>query len=163
MAKSYLALILVLIISGYGCCRSDIGQAAELAAPHMVIFEEFDKWARRVCAADAEFLERGTEAFREAVFAPLRRDTSIRGAWIEMRTAKSPARMFSLSAEPDLPKRINWTTVRNRQLGEVQVSLSAPCPLDVRNEAKAVTCVLVSRKASSSKRDLRVTVAFSEK
>jgi hypothetical protein len=143
-----------------GCGRSDITEAAQSSAPHMTRFVEFDQWTRRVCAADQEFLDRGPEAFREALFAPLRRDDRVLDAWVELSGPKYPPRLFNLRPQIEQPKKTNWTPVRHRQLGELSVSSLIPCSIAADHNAAPRACVLISRQTRSSNRDLRLTVAF---
>jgi hypothetical protein len=159
MAKNNLALFFVFAVFICGCGRSDITRVTESAAPHLPLFEEFDRWARRICA-DGEFLDRGTETFNEAVFAPLRRDDSVLNAWVVLGGPSDAARTFSLRAQTSVPKRIAWTPVRHRRLGEISISLASPCPVSPQIGPPANQCVLTSRQARSNRRSLEVTVAF---
>jgi hypothetical protein len=160
MVKNKLAFFFVLAVFICGCGRSDIARVTESSAAHLPLFEEFDRWARRICAADGEFLDRGTEAFNEAVFSPLRRDDSVLGAWVVLGGPSAAARTFGLRDQSPMPKRITWTPVRHRRLGEISVSLASPCPVNPQIGAPLNQCVLISRQARSNHRNLEVTVAF---
>lgn len=160
MVKNNLVLFFVFAVFMCGCGRSDIARATESAAAHLPLFEEFDRWARRIGSADGEFLDRGTEAFNEAVFSPLRRDDSVLGAWVVLGGPSDAARTFALRDQTPMPKRISWTPVRHRRLGEISVSLASPCPVNSQIGAPLNQCVLISRQARSSNRNLQVSVAF---
>ena len=82
------AWLLVLLCSAFtiaGCeedSGGELGSAAASArlAPYREAFASWDRWARRVAAADA--VPRAPEALRETLFAPVRRDRDLVAAWV---------------------------------------------------------------------------------
>jgi hypothetical protein len=142
------------------CGRTEISHASRSIAPHLALYGEFDRWARRISATDEEFLQRGPEAFREAVFAPLRQHENVLGAWIELGGINSPTQMVSMRADAELPKKLTWTSIRDRELGELAVSDLAPCSIAFENRRDYRDCVVISTQTRLLNRKLKLTVAF---
>ena len=61
--------------------QSDLEGVELELRPRMAHFERFERWAHRTLSADG--LRAGPGALSETLFAPMRRDRSVRGIWVE--------------------------------------------------------------------------------
>ena len=166
--KTHICAALVISIGLLGCrsSGSEIDQAIGLAETHLGKFAEFYQWARGVCAAEPSLLDQKPETLREAAFAPIRKDPSVLGAWIELRGARSYQRALSLPGQSELPAPLAWVPLKDHELGKVKVASAAPCPLKTRlkpQQADVRACVFISREAPLLDRTLAVTVAFGQR
>lgn len=112
------ALVIVAAVA-LGGCRSrsfDAATATELARPHLQHFATFDSWARRTLVADPAIRNRA--ALEETLFAPIRREEPVLGAWVERDGAGDTFAFGHLPGVPDLAYRV----VRDRALGEILVA-----------------------------------------
>jgi len=61
--------------------QTDLEGVERALQPRMAHFERFERWAHRTLSADG--VTSGPGALTETLFAPMRRDQSIRGVWVE--------------------------------------------------------------------------------
>jgi hypothetical protein len=111
-----------------------------LLAPVHERFERFDRWSRRAVAADPAFGSRAS--LEETLFAPLRREDDVCGAWIE-RAGTRPALAYGPLDAP--PGEALWVRVRDEALGEVEVTAVKIRPEGSADDAAGDRCVLVRR------------------
>lgn len=95
----------------------DAERAVAIAREHADEVDAFERWARRVAAADTTFPSRA--ALEEAAFAPVRRAEGVVGAWIEREGPDPWALAHPRRAEP--PPVEGWRRARVRGLDEYEV------------------------------------------
>jgi hypothetical protein len=118
-------------------------------------FERFDRWARRAVAADPAFGSRAE--LEETLFAPLRREDDVHGAWI----ARGNARTLVYGPREAPPSEAIWVRVRDGTLGEVDVTAAKLPPLEGEAEGHADRCTLVRRvQPGSDGVDVSVVLAI---
>lgn len=95
-----------------------------MATPHLDHFASFQRWSRRALSADVHLRHPGE--LEETLFAPIRRDREVAGAWV---VRGGGDRILSLSA-PAAPPSVDWLRLRHERLGEVRVGRweAGPCP-----------------------------------
>lgn len=145
-----LAVVLGVVLAG---CAGRSGETAELRAaiePHLAEIAEYDRWARRVGLADPAF--RSEAALEEAAFAPLRRSSRVRAAWLT-REGPDPRDLRHPRDAPSLPGA--WSRVQS-QLGPLDVQRTL---LELAGQERAY---LVVRRTGPAPGDavLHVTLAF---
>lgn len=151
-----IALCAAIAIAACGDDRLAPGEAARLVEPHRQRFAEFDRWARRAIGAEVE-LSRG--ALEETIFAPIRDDDAIVGAWVA--TPDGDREPLSLAGDEKPPSGTTWIDLRDPELGPVRVAVAKVT--DARGSGQdrpAIPCVLVSRDRRVARGDVVVTVAF---
>jgi hypothetical protein len=157
---------------GAGCAPRSGGSVAvatEHAAPQLQRFAAFDRWARRAASAGGA-RGRGEDGFAEAVFAPIRHQPFVLGAWVQLEGARG--RTVALPAGAAPPDAPAWVALRDPALGVLRVATQQPCALAPRSRARVrrsrrpepdpPACVLISRRAPAVPRAITVTVAFRE-
>ncbi|MFI5305966.1 MAG: hypothetical protein ACHQ53_01360 [Polyangiales bacterium] len=140
--------------------RPELAAATELAQPYLRSFAEIDRWVRRV--ADGEDAPRTKEALAETLFARMRADPTVRGAWVTI----DGDRKLELTLRGDaIAPLAAAATVRDPQLGVLRVVAVTHCPVASaaapRNGEEA--CVLLSRQDRTASRALSLTVAFAQR
>lgn len=101
----------------------------------------------------------GPSALSEAVFAPLRLDRRVRGAWVRWGSQATDRLAYPPRAEP--PDDLPWVSVRHARLGGLRVALTVRCPGSRERGDAPPGCVWVSRQTShGSSRELTVMVAY---
>jgi hypothetical protein len=120
--------------------------------PHLDVFGDFDRWARRLSLADSAF--RSEEALAEAAFAPLRDDARVLAAWLD-REGPDPAHL----AHPEglaPPPSEGWVRVRTEELGELEARRAT-----LEKGDRPRSCLLIRRSAPApGSAILHVTLAF---
>ncbi len=126
-------------MAGCGPRAGDPARAAELAGARIDAFSDFDRWARRAAAADSAF--RNPVSFEETVFAPLRRDPEVCGAWVERKG--SDPRTVALPRTLARPADVHWVRLRDERVRDLR-SGTATLPGAPRTPDRS--CVLLSRE-----------------
>jgi hypothetical protein len=136
-------------------CSGGAGDASELRAaidPHLRELAEYDRWARRLALGDSAF--RSEDALREAAFAPLRDERTVRAAWVHREGPDGHALRYPDGA-PALPTD-GWVPVRTEELGELAVQRAT-----LRIGQEPTPCLLLRRSAPAPRgATLHVTLAF---
>ena len=138
-------------------CSSGPTSSAELReaiAPHLSELASFDRWARRLSLADGAF--RSEEALEEAAFAPLRRVSGVRAAWLN-RVGPDPRGLHYPSEGPAAPQA-GWIRIQSEELGELEAQVGS---LTLFGQREDVTLIRRSRDAPGGA-VLQVTMAFGE-
>ncbi len=124
--------------------RETPAELRALGAPHFAAFEEFDGWARRSLTTS---ITRSDAALEEALFAPVRRDRTIAGIWVE----RTRVAEMSLGLRFEERPRVALATIRDELMGELQIAQG------VIGEDKVV---FIARKRESGPSFVEVVVAF---
>jgi len=131
----------------------DAAAATELAGPHLSHFTTFDTWARRALVADPAIRNRA--ALEETLFAPIRREQQVLGAWVDGGLAGPPMAFGHLPAPPGLLYR----TVRDEALGEIAVATEkVPDPRVPFAEEAARPRAVIIRMTRENAEGIEVTV-----
>ena len=133
--------------------------SASLARPHLPAFVRFERWVHRALTAGLDFDGRGS--LSEAVFAPIRRDWTVAGAWVE--AARHPGRPLALVDNSRPPQSLRWRRLKDPGGGEFEVARMQGCPTREPGSGRALApeCVFVSRVLRPSQGEqTRVTVVF---
>jgi len=151
--RHLLALTLLFSISACGQSSFDAGEATDLAAPHLEHFAGFDRWARRAIVADPAIRDRA--ALTESVFAPIRREEIVQGAWIAREGETRPLAFGHL----EMPPGLSYRTVRDTSLGEIGVSTDkVPDPRTRFDEDAARRRAVFVTRARTGDDGIEVTV-----
>ncbi|UJR81767.1 hypothetical protein [Sandaracinus amylolyticus] len=92
----------------------------EIAREHAEEMDAFERWARRVAAADTTFPSRA--ALEEATFAPVRREEGVVGAWVE-REGPDPWSL-AMRRRDAVPEELAWRRARLGGLQEYEVAVA---------------------------------------
>lgn len=92
--------------------------AIAIAREHDEDVDSFERWARRVAAAETTFPSRA--ALEEAAFAPVRRQEGVAGAWIER--VGPDAWALSHPRRAEIPPDLAWRRARMSGLREYEVA-----------------------------------------
>ena len=150
-------LLVAVALAFAGCDSQDLdaGEAARLSEPHLSSFVRFDAWARRALGSDPGF--RTNEAREETIFAPIRMDNAVVGAWVE-HAANSEAWQLNDVALP--AGELDWVPLRDERLGKIRVATSRMSRPGAEQD-RTSSCVLIERTASVSPNHLvRVVAAY---
>jgi hypothetical protein len=93
-------------------------EAATIARAHQAELESFERWVRRVAAADTTFASRG--ALEEAAFAPVRGESAVLGAWVAREGPDAWA--LAHPARALLPEHVSWRRARLGGLSDLEVA-----------------------------------------
>ena len=155
LALRLLALGATLCATACGPRAGDPARQTELASARIDAFSDFDRWARRAAAADSAF--RNQVSFEETVFAPLRRDAQVCGAWVERKG--SDPRTVSLPRTLALPADVHWVRLRDERVRGLR-SGTAAFPARSAGQPER-SCVLLSREDGGPDGvPIAVTVAY---
>ena len=149
------------ICAAAGGCRPEadrIARAAASARPHLESFERFERWARRAAIADRTSRERS--ALGDLVFAPIRHAPRLIGAWVRLE-GERPL-LLALPATAQLPAAVRWISLRDPDVGALQVAAVDSCSIAAAGDAVAPSaCVLISRaRDGANLHSVNVTMAF---
>lgn len=146
------AFVLALALSG---CDDDAqleeAEAARRVEAHREPFGAWDRWARRVIAAEQVPRERA--ALEETLFAPVRRKSELVAAWV-VRPDRGPVYLGVLDAPPE---DASFRSVRDERLGELRVA-RVELPDRLGDTPDQVPCTLIMRQAD----DLTTAAAYRE-
>jgi hypothetical protein len=139
-----------------------VANAAAFAAPHLLAFAQFDRWARRAGVSEAVMQNRA--ALGEAMFAPIRGASDVAAAWVQIE--REHGFVLSLPADAPPPPSANWVPLRDPRLGALRTARLPRCNEALGTMARTgfgVACVLISRsEVAPSAGAVVVTVAFRE-
>ena len=142
-----------------GACSAEglsANRAVRMADDHLEHFTWFEGWSERVVAADPAF--RSRERLEETLFAPLRREDPVWGAWLGWGRGVQ-ARWGRLEHPP---KSLRWTRIRVPEVGEVEVTCAKiPDPRASRPvNGPVAPCILLRRPSSERRTTLGLTLAY---
>jgi len=147
-----------------------VARAAQRFEQHRVVFEDFDRWARRaVRGGQVASAAPNEQAVGEALFAKIRGEPSVASAWVEL--PGGTPRTLAWPVPGKLPAFDRAVRLRDRTLGDVSVQVEVPCTIRPRAqrasrrampEAAHTTCTLVARSQPELGGELRVAVAFTD-
>ena len=146
--------VLALSISACAADGLSSAEAVALAEGHLEHFTLFEAWSERVVGADPAFRSRAR--LEETLFAPLRREDPVWGAWL-VWGRNSRARWGRLNHPP---KSLRWTRMRHPVVGEIEVTCAkVPDPRASPGRVSVAPSVLL-RRPTSERPAFGLTLAY---
>lgn len=167
-------LVVTLWLSACGSSAGPVVAADERARQHLEQFERFERWVARTADGSPALPDRA--ALRETVFAPVRGEDQVIGAWVHLpgRPAYDLA-LLDDSVEPSLQGALR---LRDRAdvaapwrvpvRSELSVLVQRPCAIgrpraaSRKQEPLPAQCMVLGRQARTATGPLRVVAAFAE-
>ena len=122
-----------------GACSSEprISDVVTASAAHFERFARFERWATRMVGSDVRL--QGSQALREATFAPLRREPDV--LWAEVRASERQLLQYPKPDASAAVAQLRFVNV-DAPVGRLSVALSDACRAA---NAQPVACVIIAR------------------